>query len=101
MCWCARELQVNDAQGRLFNVETNAIGQASAQLVSAGQHYYHANMYRRVTSPQLQDASSIARLARMDQLPTPLSGNDSNATEGQLFQILGWWTSRWSCCCWT
>jgi len=55
----------------LRNVEMSAVLPADFRAVGAGEHYYHANAYLRSPTPQFDDASSDARLARLAQLPAP------------------------------
>jgi hypothetical protein len=55
----------------LRNVEMSAVLPASTHAVGAGDVYYHANSYIHSATPQFDDVSSDARLARMAQLPAP------------------------------
>lgn len=55
----------------LRNVELSAVLPADTRSLGAGETYYHANSYLRSPTPQFDDASSDARLARLAQLPAP------------------------------
>ena len=64
--------QLGDPQARLTNVEVSAVLPSSLLNVGPSPYYYyHANSYLRSPTPQLDDVSSDARLARLAQLPPP------------------------------
>ena len=75
----------------LRNVEMSAVLPAATRAVGPAEVYYHANSYIHSSTPQFDDVSSDARLARMAQLPAPqwpgalagasvLLGDELNAT---------------------
>ena len=70
---------VGDASSRLLNVEVSAVSATTVFAVAPGAHLYHANEYIHNPTPQLDDTSSDARMARLAVLPAPNPYNLASA----------------------